>query len=124
MEIPMSYPYDPNTALKLFNVDHQQHISEARALQQAKSNRKRSGTNMRRPIVAAAVAVAMFATAGISANRASATFRSTVTSTCDVGGVYRTGCQLVPGRPDGWYDTSRHTTVTASPTGTGFLNFR
>jgi len=120
----MSYPYDPDTALSLFNADHQQHINEVRALRQAKPNRKPSGTSMRRAIVATAVAVAIFATAGISTNRASATFRPTVTSTCDVGGTYRTGCQLIPGRPDGWHNTNQHTTVTIPSTDTGSLKFR
>jgi len=106
-EHPMSYPYEPNTALDLFKVDHQRRINDAQALRQAKAAREPSGNTRRRVFIAAAIVVATFATAGISVTRSSATSDSTATSTCDLGGTYRTGCRLVPGHPDGWHNPSR-----------------
>jgi len=120
----MTYPYDPNTALELFHADHRRDMKEARLPGRAKSGRRSVGSGRRWTIIGAAVAVTMFATAGIPANSASTGSPSGSSSTCDQGGNYRTGCQLVAGRPDGWYDATQPTAAPVMSTGSGFLNFK
>ncbi len=123
-ENPMTYPYDPNTALDLFHADHRQDMKEARIQRRAKSGRRPVGSVRRWTIVGAAVAVTMFATAAIPANSASTDSRSVAASTCDQGGNYRSGCQLVAGRPDGWYDSTQTVSAPSRSNGSGFLSFK
>jgi len=120
----MTYPYDPHTALELFHADHRQDMKEARRPRRADSGRRPVGSGRRWTIIGAALAVTVFATAGIPANSASTDSPSVSTSTCDQGGNYRTGCQLVAGRPDGWYDATQRTSAPVRSTGSGFLNFK